>query len=88
MLEAIMIICFGLSWPMSIYRTLKMKQVTGKSDVFLWLVFCGYIAGIFHKLFNAFDWVILLYSINAGMVFTDIVLYYIYNRRNNNNDCT
>lgn len=81
MLEAIMIICFGLSWPMSIYRTLKVKQVTGKSEIFLWLVFIGYIAGIFHKIMNSFDWVILLYCMNACMVFVDIVLYYIYNKQ-------
>jgi len=84
MLEAIMILCFGLSWPMSIYRTLKVKQVTGKSEFFLWLVFAGYIAGIFHKIFNAFDWVIVFYIINACMVFIDIVVFYIYRNRSKN----
>lgn len=84
MLEAIMILCFGLSWPMSIFRTLKVKQVTGKSEFFLWLVFAGYITGIFHKIFNAFDWVIVFYIINACMVFIDIVVFYIYRNRSKN----
>lgn len=76
-----MIICFGLSWPMSIYRTLKVKQVTGKSVIFLWFVFVGYIAGIFHKIVNSFDWVIVIYSMNACMVFIDIFLYYVYSKQ-------
>jgi hypothetical protein len=81
MFEAIMIMCFGLSWPASIYRTYTAKKVTGKSLVFLWFVFFGYLSGIAHKVFFSYDWVLAFYVMNAGMVFVDIVLYYRY--RNN-----
>jgi len=53
-LEAIMLICFGVSWPASIYKSYTLKKVTGKSQIFLWLVFVGYIFGLLHKLVNNF----------------------------------
>ena len=81
MFEAIMLICFGASWPASIYKSIRVKQVTGKSSLFLWLVFTGYAAGFAHKLINSSDWVIVFYAINGFMVLCDIVLYYRY--RNN-----
>ena len=80
--EAIMMLCFGLSWPMSIYRTYKVKNPTGKSTVFLWLVIVGYIAGILNKIFGKMDWVIWLYAINALMVATDLFLVCLYRSRN------
>jgi len=49
--------------------------------IFLWFVFVGYIAGIFHKIVNSFDWVIVIYSMNACMVFIDIFLYYVYSKQ-------
>jgi hypothetical protein len=81
MFEAIMMICFGASWPASIYKSFRVKKVTGKSILFLWLVFTGYVAGFAHKLVNNYDWVIVFYATNGLMVLCDIVLYYRY--RNN-----
>lgn len=49
LLEALMIICFGLSWPISIYRSYASRTARGKSlffEVFLWV---GYIFGILRK---------------------------------------
>ncbi|MDD3213100.1 MAG: hypothetical protein PHY64_05475 [Eubacteriales bacterium] len=49
LLEALMIICFGLSWPISIYRSYKSRTAKGKSlffEVFLWV---GYVFGIARK---------------------------------------
>jgi len=43
------------------------------------VVICvGYLSGILHKLFFAFDWVIALYAINMIMVAADLFLYYHY----------
>jgi hypothetical protein len=77
-LEAIMLICFGVSWPASIYKSYTLKKVTGKSQIFLWLVFMGYIFGLLHKLVNDTDWVTLFYALNGSMVLIDMVLYYRY----------
>ena len=74
--EVIMLVCFGLAWPFSIYKSYKSREIAGKSILFLCVVFVGYIAGIVHKLIFSFDIVICLYVLNALMVFIDITLYY------------
>ncbi len=74
--EAIMLICFGAAWPASIWKSYTSRDNSGKSILFLIIIFTGYIAGIIHKLFYYYDFVIILYIINALMVLTDIVLYY------------
>lgn len=78
MLEAGMIICFGVSWPVAIRKTLKTKSVHGKSRMFLFLVLCGYGLGILHKIFFSLDMVLLLYLFNFTMVLVEICLYYRY----------
>jgi hypothetical protein len=40
--EAGMIVCFGISWPVAILKTLKTRSVAGKSRTFLVLVLAGY----------------------------------------------
>lgn len=75
-LEIGMLICFGISWPISIIKSLKTRKVTGKSPLFMGIVALGYISGTLHKIFFAFDAVIFLYIFNFLMVSTDLVLYY------------
>ena len=75
-----MLICFGASWPFSVYRTWKTKTSESKSMIFLWLVFVGYLCGIAHKVFYYRDVVILLYILNGLLVFTDICLCYRYRK--------
>ena len=74
--EIIMLLCFGLAWPFSIYKSVISRQTQGKSVLFLIIVVIGYISGIIHKLLYSRDWVVLLYALNALMVSVDIVLYY------------
>jgi len=73
--EAIMLICFGLAWPLSIYRSWKSRSTAGKSLSFLIVVMVGYASGITHKILFSMDNVIYLYLANAIMVFADILLY-------------
>ncbi len=73
--EAIMLICFGVAWPFSIYRSWKSKSIAGKSLPFLIVVMIGYISGTTHKLLFSMDHIIYLYIANAIMVFIDIMLY-------------
>ena len=74
--EATMLICFGVAWPVSIYKSYKSRTNDGKSVLFLIVVAIGYLSGVTHKLIYNFDLVIYLYIANAIMVFTDIALYY------------
>ena len=56
--ELAMLICFGVSWPISISKALRTKVVAGKSPVFMSIVIAGYACGIVHKLLYSLDWVI------------------------------
>lgn len=73
--EIIMLLCFGVAWPFSIYKSYKSRSTAGKSLVFLCVVLCGYLAGITHKLLFSLDFVIYLYALNLTMVSIDIALY-------------
>ncbi|MTI60339.1 MAG: hypothetical protein FH762_10295 [Firmicutes bacterium] len=74
--EAIMLLCFGAAWPLSIYKSYTSRDNSGKSISFLYIILIGYIAGIIHKSFYNYDLVIYLYILNFLMVVTDIMLYY------------
>ena len=80
--EAVMLFCFGASWPLAIYKTYKSKNPVGKSLPFLYLVFIGYASGICHKFFVSYNWVIYLYIINLLMVGVDIILTRHYHYKN------
>ena len=74
--EAIMMLCFGASWPFQVAKTYRTKNVEGKSIFFLWLVIIGYLAGIIHKVLHNNDWVIYLYILNMLLVSLDTFFYY------------
>jgi hypothetical protein len=74
--EIIMLVCFGVAWPFSIYKSYTARKNTGKSVIFLFIVLVGYAAGVLHKIFHSFDFVIYLYILNGLMVLADIGLYY------------
>lgn len=49
LMEAFTILCFGLSWPISIRKSLKSKTAKGKSLFFEVFLLIGYALGIFRK---------------------------------------
>ena len=71
-----MVICFGLSWPLSVYKSWKSRTAKGKSlffEVFIWL---GYVSGIVGKLVtHNITYVFAFYILNIVMVSIDICLY-------------
>ena len=78
--EALMLICFGISWPVAAYKTYRIKRVEGKSLTFSFLVLLGYIFGIIHKIFFNCDWVLYIYILNTIFVMLDIGLCLRYRR--------
>jgi len=78
--EALMLICFGLSWPVSIIKAVRTKVVLGKSPLFIGIVILGYACGLTHKLLYSMDWVIWLYAINLVVVSIDLILYFRYSK--------
>lgn len=85
--EGIMLFCFGLSWPISVYKSIKSKTTKGKSVVFLFAIWIGYVSGITGKIVAdvtdkaPLNYVFALYIINFLIVSTDIVLYFINKKR-------
>lgn len=83
LLEIIMIVSFGASWPLNVLKSWRARTTRGKSLPFLCLIFFGYIAGIASKLVNdtymtaiADKWYVLFfYVLNLLMVGADLVLY-------------
>ena len=75
--ESIMIICFGLSWPANIAKSLRSRTAKGKSLPFLLLIETGYIFGIIGKIItHTYNLATIFYFINFFMVLTDILLYF------------
>ena len=87
-LEVVMIVSFGASWPFNVMKSYKARTTKGKSLTFLCLIFFGYIAGVAMKAikiginnytgFHAFiNWLALaVYILNLLMVGTDLALYF------------
>lgn len=83
LLEIIMIVSFGASWPLNVVKSYKSRTTKGKSLPFLCLIFFGYIAGIASKLLNdaymqmfSSKWYVLFfYVLNLIMVGADLCLY-------------
>ena len=80
--EVLFLLCFAVSWPISIAKSLRTKVVIGKSPVFMGLIILGYIFGIIHKVLNNPDIVTWLYVFNATLVAVDLALYFTYIGRN------
>ncbi len=76
-LETVMVLCFGLSWPLSIIRSYRARTAKGKSIFFMIFIVIGYIAGIIAKtITHSFNLAYWFYYINVIMVSTDICLYF------------
>lgn len=75
-MEALMLICFGISWPVSVYKSWTSRKTGGKSLLFLLLIDTGYIVGLLGKIIYDFNWVIVVYCANTLFVTIDIILYF------------
>lgn len=80
--EVLFLVCFAISWPVSIAKSLRTKVVIGKSPLFMSLIILGYIFGIIHKFLYSKNIVVFLYMFNALLVSTDLFLYYLYIGKN------
>ena len=76
-----MLACFGVSWPVSIYKSVKSRSTKGKSVFFLLVILCGYMFGIAHKILYSRDIVLILYVLNSIMISIDVSVYFKNKRR-------
>lgn len=76
-LETLMLVCFGISWPLTVYKSYKTGTAKGMSRPFILLIMCGYVAGITAKIMNdKINYVLVAYIINLLIVSADLVVYY------------
>ena len=81
-LEMIMIISFGVSWPISIIKTLKSKTSAGKSPLFISMIIFGYICGIISKILDQnYSLAFYFYWINLATTSVDLALNLYYRNK-------
>ena len=81
-LEIVMILSFGISWPINLRKNIKSKTTKGISLWFYLMIFFGYIAGIISKFLNeaymasfSTKWYVLMfYFINLIVVGLNIIV--------------
>ena len=75
--ETIMLICFGLSWPLNLIKAYRAKTARGTSLPFILLIIIGYIAGISAKLITEqINYVLIAYLLNLAIVSLNVVVYF------------
>lgn len=76
-LEAVMLICFGLSWPLNAYKNFKAETAAGSSWQFILLITMGYVAGIIAKFASgAVNWVLIVYFLNLACLGVNWCVYF------------
>ena len=77
LLETLMILSFGISWPMSIIRSWRSRSTKGKSLFFSLFIFVGYLCGTASKIIKKdFNLAFYFYILNTLMVGFDICLWF------------
>ncbi len=77
MLEATMLICFGLSWPINTMKAYRARSAKNMSLPFILLIIFGYVAGIGAKLLlNQMNYVLVVYFINLAVVTLNLMVYF------------
>ena len=80
-LEMIMLICFGASWPINLSKAWKARTAKGTSLPFFLLIEFGYVCGILAKIIgNNITYVLAFYFLNVFVVALNIAVYF-RNRR-------
>ncbi len=76
-LETIMLICFGASWPINLFKAVRARTAKSTSVFFLCLIIIGYIAGISAKIISdQINYVLAIYWIDLALVSANLVVYF------------
>ncbi len=76
-LETVMLVCFGFSWPLSVIKNYKARTAKGTSLPFIILIITGYVAGIVAKFVTGnTNYVLIVYFINLAIVSLNLVVYF------------
>ena len=73
--ETGMLICFGLSWPFNIAKSLRARTAKGKSMLFEIIVIAGYLMGLTGKFISGnVTYVAAVYVLDILMVSCDLLI--------------
>ena len=76
-LETVMLVCFGFSWPLNVIKAHRAKTAKGTSLPFILLIIAGYIAGISAKLITGqVNYVLIAYILNLAIVSLNVAVYF------------
>lgn len=82
LMEALMVICFGISWPLNIIKAWKARTAKGTSLLFYFFIWIGYVFALIGKtvgivyLDRPFTYPIIFYVLNVVMVTGGILIYF------------
>jgi len=80
-LEAMMLVCFGISWPFNIAKSIRSRTAKGKSMIFEPCIIIGYLCGLTSKFISGnITYVVGVYILDIIMVAIDLALT-LRNRR-------
>lgn len=86
-LETVMLICFGFSWPMNLIKAYKARTAKSTSLPFILLIITGYIAGICAKLLSGnINYVLIAYLLNLAIVSLNLAVYFRNRRLDRKNE--
>ena len=75
--ETLMLVCFGLSWPINMMKAYRSRTAKGTSLPFLLLIITGYIGGITAKIISGnINYVLVVYLINLAIVLLNLAVYF------------
>lgn len=76
-LEAIMLVCFGLSWPINAIKAWRAGTAASTSWMFLALITFGYIAGVAAKFVaGSINWVLIVYFANLAALAANWIVFF------------
>ena len=76
-LETVMLVCFGLSWPINLSKAYRAGTARGTSLPFMLLIIAGYVCGICAKLVGGqINYVLIAYILNLCIVSLNVAIYF------------
>ncbi len=72
--ETLMLVAFGISWPINAYKSFKSDSAEGKSILFSVIILIGYFFGVSGKFVSGHvNYVLIVYFLNVLFVVMDLV---------------
>ena len=76
-LETVMLVCFGISWPLNVIKAYRARTAKGTSLPFILMIMVGYVAGITAKVISGqTNYVLAAYILNLAIVSLNMIVFF------------